>query len=481
MSAGHQGARIQSLLSIQCLLQIAILAGLLPCGGADATDEWQRIFDGRSLEGWRAKDPRYWSVEDGSIVGRITAETPCTQNQYLVWLGGELADFELKLKSRLRGEGGINNGFQFRSRLLPDHDVCGYQMDNNLQTPWLARLYDEYGRHTLAMRGERTVFEEDGRRVTTPLEEGQGPAWFGLEDWHEYHLTCVGPRITLRINGRLAAEVVDHDPQRRDLQGILALQLHSGPPTLVEFRDIFLKVLKAAETAVDAPETQMDRNHEVLRRQAAAWWSMDTGGHGATPSLRHYPEFDLLELNTKAVGPGARPRSRAVLLHGAYFESAPGILTEGQAVTLYLRARARDGVWDAGLFGKRADADNAQFNLLAMPRSSGAGSEIVWEVQTDQGRGRVSFPVSSIEADAWLDLVARYDGARLSLFANGVAMAHSELKGGLIRSDAPILIAAARGPDGKPIRHFHGALETAALWARALSDEEVRALSHLSD
>src|SRR5437867_3387041 len=83
-----------------------------------------------------------------------------------------------------------NNGFQFRSRLLPDHDICGYQVDNNLQTPWLARLYDEYGRHTLAWRGERATFDLEGNRTVTKIDGADGTAWFRLEDWHEYHLIC---------------------------------------------------------------------------------------------------------------------------------------------------------------------------------------------------------------------------------------------------------------------------------------------------
>jgi hypothetical protein len=104
---------------------------------------FQSIFDGRSLSGWSPGDPTYWSVEEGAITARITKERPCASNQYLVWTASQLADFELKLEARLNGEGAINGGFQFRSRLLPDHDVCGYQVDNNLRTDWLVRLYDE--------------------------------------------------------------------------------------------------------------------------------------------------------------------------------------------------------------------------------------------------------------------------------------------------------------------------------------------------
>jgi hypothetical protein len=38
-------------------------------------------------------------------------------------------------------------------------------------------------------------------------------------------------------------DVVDNDSKGRSLEGVLALQIHVGPPMLVEFKDIFLKNL----------------------------------------------------------------------------------------------------------------------------------------------------------------------------------------------------------------------------------------------
>jgi hypothetical protein len=110
----------------------------------------------------------------------------------------------------------------------------------------LVRLYDEHGRETLAWRGQRTVFDESGKATNTEISEAQGAAWFKLEEWHEYHLICAGPRLTLHVDGRLAAEVIDNDPNQRDSSGILGLQLHTGPPTTVQFKDIRLKILKPA-------------------------------------------------------------------------------------------------------------------------------------------------------------------------------------------------------------------------------------------
>jgi hypothetical protein len=434
------------------------------------------IFDGQSLAEWETPDPSYWTVEAEAITARITKEHPCTVNQYLVWQGGEIADFELKLKSRVNGEGGINNGFQFRSRLLPDHDVCGYQVDNNLQTPWLVRLYDEFGRHTLAMRGERAVLDAEGHRTTTKIAEAEGTAWFRLEDWHEYHLICVGSRITLRVDGRLAAEVEDNDPRRRELQGILALQLHSGPPTVAQFKDIRLKVIKAAMQPMQPLPSAIDAGRATLRREAIAWWQLDTGGQGAQPPLRHVPGWEKFELNVRAAGPGARPGTDVVILGGAYFDAGPDLHGGTNAVTLYLRARDPRGVWDAALFAKRGIHEQVHFNLFSADLPETPGADIGFEIRTDRGFAMVGFPVSQIEATAWHDLVGRYDGKTVDLFCDGKHMAGKAWSGVLQKNQESLLIGAETEA-GKVVRHFHGELEEAALWSRALTDNEVFVLS----
>ena len=239
-------AKLRSVILFFAVLLVGGLAIVpaLPVIAAEA--EFKKLFDGKTLDGWKAADMTYWSVEDGAITGKITEEHPLKENLYLIWQGGELADFELKLKSRVGGSKEINNGFQFRSKELPNHDVAGYQVDNNLNTEWLVRLYDEHGRETLAWRGQRTVFDEGGKATNTEIPEAKGAPWFKLEEWHEYHLICAGPRLTLKVDGRLAAEVIDNDPNQRDLSGILGLQLHTGPPTTVQFKDIQLKILKTA-------------------------------------------------------------------------------------------------------------------------------------------------------------------------------------------------------------------------------------------
>lgn len=436
---------------------------------------FQPIFDGATLNGWRAGDTSYWTVEDGAITGRITKEHPCTMNQYLVWEGGELADFELKLESRLNGNGAINNGFQFRSRELPDHDVCGYQMDNNLQTPWLVRLYDEYGRHDLALRGERSTFDAEGNKTTSSLPEAVGDAWFKLEEWHEYHLVCVGGAISLHVNGKLAAEVQDNDPRRAEPQGILALQLHSGPETEVRFRNIRLKVLEPATTA-KIEFTKADRERNDLLANAPAYWQLDSAGRGAKQPLASVPQFYQLQLNVVSTGEGARPNAKCVVLEGAYFNAGKDLHAEGDAVTAYLRARDPNGEWKSALFAKRGNHDTVHFNLFGTDLDNDGAGDIGFEVCTDRGFALVSFSSAAIDATAWHDLVGRYDGKTLAIYCDGKRMAYKPWSGALMKNDDPLLIAAETA-DGNVVHHFHGELEVAALWQRALSDVEIAALS----
>ncbi len=242
--------RITSIILLTCVALLLVgqadsaeLTDAKTPAGAKIEAGFVSLFDGKTLNGWSAADKSWWSVEDCAITAKITAERPCDKNQYLFSDVGVMSDFELKLEHRIVTEHDVNCGFQFRSEHYKGDDCKGYQVDNNTNTPWLVRLYDEFGRHTLAWRGKRTRFNEKGERTETDIKAATGPAKFDLRQWHEYHLLCVGERITLKVNGQLVAEVIDGDPNERDLSGLLALQLHSGPVMTVQFKNIRYKPL----------------------------------------------------------------------------------------------------------------------------------------------------------------------------------------------------------------------------------------------
>jgi hypothetical protein len=77
-------------------------------------DGWTSLFDGKTLTGWSGDGN--WKVEDGAIVIESTCEKP-TGTVYLVWKGGEAADFELKME--MKGTGNINGGVQYRGWIAP--------------------------------------------------------------------------------------------------------------------------------------------------------------------------------------------------------------------------------------------------------------------------------------------------------------------------------------------------------------------------
>ena len=202
------------------------------------------IFDGKTLDGWKSPDMSYWSVQDGAITARATQRHPVRSNQFLVWQFGQLDDFELKLKYRISGTKSANSGIQIRSHVAEDGHAVGYQADIDLAGRYAGALYDEHGRGMLAERGQKTIISPNGDKAHTPLGDADALMTnIKKGDWNDYHIIARSGHIVLKVNGKVTAEVLDNDTKNRDLAGVLALQLHSGPPMTVQFKDIRLKRL----------------------------------------------------------------------------------------------------------------------------------------------------------------------------------------------------------------------------------------------
>lgn len=223
------------------------LTVLCSLAGALQAEEAKSLFDGKSLDGWKAPEMGYWSVEDGAITATSSEENPCKHNQFLVWQGGEIANFELSLKFRIEGSEKANSGVQVRSEVEADGHVKGYQVDiADPAAPYLGAVYDEKGRKMLANRGYRTVINVDGTMNSTPLSADDPDAvleTYQVGEWAEYRIRFVDNKLEVFFNGTQTSEVIDHQKEEREMSGILALQLHSGPPMTVQFKDIELTTL----------------------------------------------------------------------------------------------------------------------------------------------------------------------------------------------------------------------------------------------
>ncbi len=227
------------------LASLLVVSNARPSLAADDAAGVVPIFNGTSLEGWEGK-PEFWSVKDGVIVGETTAEKPTKGNTFLIWRQGTVDDFELALSYRITGG---NSGIQYRSKDLGDSVVGGYQGDFEAGTTYSGILYEERGRGILAKRGERVTIAADGAKTMgEPIgktEDLQKAIKQG--EWNEYRIVAKGPKLQHFINGQLMSETVDEQEGKRAAEGILALQLHAGPPMKVEFKDIRLKRTKLAD------------------------------------------------------------------------------------------------------------------------------------------------------------------------------------------------------------------------------------------
>ncbi|MBN1908787.1 MAG: DUF1080 domain-containing protein [Pirellulales bacterium] len=198
------------------------------------------MFNGKDLTGWEGK-PGGWQVEEGTITGESTPEKPCKRSHYLIWKGGQPQDFILRVRVKLSGG---NSGIQFRSQRRPFFDTDGYQADLDAENTWSGCVY-QHKRGAVVKRGRRATIAEDGTRKEDEFASFDDLATkIKKDDWNDYEVTAKGTRITLRINGHLMCEVDDRDVKFSREKGIIALQMHQGPPMKVQFKNLRIRVLK---------------------------------------------------------------------------------------------------------------------------------------------------------------------------------------------------------------------------------------------
>jgi len=170
------------------------------------------LFNGKDLTGWSSTDMSVWSVENGEIVGK--SEKGLKKNNFLA-SALTAGNFRLTLKVKLTPNT-ENSGIQFRSE-VSDGDAKGYQADAG--KGWWGKLYEEHGRALL--------WKEPGDQYVKE------------NDWNTYEIVAVGDHILTALNGMKCVDLRDPEGAK---QGIFALQVHSGGPTEVRFKDLKLEL-----------------------------------------------------------------------------------------------------------------------------------------------------------------------------------------------------------------------------------------------
>jgi hypothetical protein len=220
---------------------------VLGCLAASAADGKKALFNGTDLSGWWGNS-RLWSVKDGAIQGQTTKENPTKGNTFLVYTNGVVGDFELRFSYKITGG---NSGVQYRSKVVNSNNwvVGGYQADIDSGTRYSGILYDEAGgagnRGIMAERGEKVTWGEDCKKEVTGTvgKSDEIQSRINSENWNEYVVTARGSHFVHKINGVTTVDVTDDCEAKRLKSGVLALQLHAGPPMTVLFKDLHLRKL----------------------------------------------------------------------------------------------------------------------------------------------------------------------------------------------------------------------------------------------
>jgi hypothetical protein len=222
--------------------------GIYPEYVADDNAGFVPIFDGKTLNGWDG-DPTFWRAEDGEIVGETTPEKVVKVNNFLIWRGGTVKDFELKCDFKL---GGTNSGIQYRSLEMPEIGkwvLKGYQADMDITNGYTGNLHEERGRKpghvVLAKRGQMTRISA-GPKYQVLATIGDNTMLRGvvnMQGWNTCHIIARGPIMIQILNGQLISATIDEDTKNFVPEGLVGFQMHVGPPFKVEFRNVLYRKL----------------------------------------------------------------------------------------------------------------------------------------------------------------------------------------------------------------------------------------------
>lgn len=209
------------------LMAASVVVGSGRLRGAEPDEAgFKPLFDGKTFDGWEG-DLKVFRIEEEAIVGG-TMKAKIPQNEFLC-TKQEYGDFELRLQAKLAGDG-ANAGVQFRTKRIPNHhEVIGYQCDMGHmegRSIW-GSLYDESRRKKFLSHGDKEKVEMA----------------FKPNDWNDFVVRCEGARVQIWLNGMPTIDYQESD-EAIVPNGVIAVQIHAGPPSEASYRNIRVKSLK---------------------------------------------------------------------------------------------------------------------------------------------------------------------------------------------------------------------------------------------
>jgi hypothetical protein len=203
-----------------------LMAGYSPFARAHADEGWTALFDGKTLEGWKASDdPASFTVEKGQIVVNAKGGQP----SHLFYVGPvqnhEFKNFELKLD--IMTMPGANSGVYIHTQYQPTGwPSKGYEVQvNNSHTD---------PKRTGGLYNVQDVFEP-------PAKDNE---WFTMD------IKVEGKHVTVRVNDKQLVDYTEPAGVQRPAEqagrvlssGTFALQAHD-PKSTVYYKNIMVKPL----------------------------------------------------------------------------------------------------------------------------------------------------------------------------------------------------------------------------------------------
>lgn len=210
--------------------RIYLLFLCLFCALAMQAQNWEYIFNGKNLRGWkRLNGKAEYKVIDGTIVGTSKLGTPntflATQKKY----DNFILEFEFKIDE------GLNSGVQLRSESKKDYQsgrVHGYQFEIDPSArAWSGGIYDEARRNWLY-----------------PLTQNPlAKTAFKNKEWNKARIEAIGNSIATWINGIPCANIWDDMTP----SGFIALQVHAIVNVADEGKTVCWKNIRICTTDVE--------------------------------------------------------------------------------------------------------------------------------------------------------------------------------------------------------------------------------------
>jgi hypothetical protein len=238
------------------LILVMTLGLSFSCNNPD-DDGWVQIFNGRNFDGWIVPegDDGGWTIVDGVIDCSARSQAPGDKN---LWSEQEYGDFSLRIDWRITATPHINHNVTI---VRPDGT---HQLNENGEIIRISVPDSDSG---IYLRGEgksqvniwcwpvgsgEVYGYRMDQNMPPEVRAGVTPSMLAdnhIGEWNTFEITVVGDELTVVLNGHTVIE--DATLPGIAARGPLALQHHgtyrngewSGAPSLVQFRNIYIKEL----------------------------------------------------------------------------------------------------------------------------------------------------------------------------------------------------------------------------------------------